>query len=105
MDKRFTFDNKSLLKDNEFWLDGQVATLCNAEEICQELNELHEENKQLKTKLQTYKTSNSLLKATMDRHRTENQQIRDTIKEIYETERTELGRSVLKQLLNNIGEI
>ncbi len=35
----------------------------------------------------------------------ENTQIKTIIKEMYETERTELGRSVLKQLLNNIGEI
>ena len=35
----------------------------------------------------------------------ENEQIKHTIKEAYETERTSLGKSVLKQLLNNIGEI
>jgi len=34
----------------------------------------------------------------------ENTHIKNTITEMYETERTELGRSVLKQLLNNIGE-
>lgn len=42
-EKRFTFDNKSLLKDNEFWLDGTVATICNAKEICDKLNELHDD--------------------------------------------------------------
>jgi len=36
---------------------------------------------------------------------TENKQIKDTIKEAYQNERTSLGKSVLKQLLNNIGEI
>ena len=45
--KRFTFDNESLLKDNEFWLDGRVATICNAEEIVELLNELDNENKEL----------------------------------------------------------
>ena len=45
------------------------------------LNELADENEQLKS---------------------ENQQIRDTINEMYETERTALGRSVLKQLLEVI---
>ena len=87
---------------NRFYDDGEEISMI---EVVLLLNELNDENKQLKNKLQTYKTGNALLKATMDRHRTENQQIRDTIKEIYETERTELGRSVLKQLLNNIGEI
>ena len=36
---------------------------------------------------------------------TENKQIKNTIKEAYQNERTSLGKSVLKQLLNNIGEI
>ena len=33
----------------------------------------------------------------------ENEHIKNTIKEAYETERTNIGKSVLKQLLNNIG--
>ena len=72
------------------------------DEAKEKVEELSKENKQLKNKLQTYKTTNSLLKATMDRHRTENQQIRDTINEMYENERTELGKSTLKQLLEQI---
>ena len=35
----------------------------------------------------------------------ENEHIKHIIKEAYETERTHIGKSVLKQLLNNIGEI
>lgn len=35
---------------------------------------------------------------------TENRQIKDTITEAYQNERTHIGRNVLKQLLNNIGE-
>lgn len=35
----------------------------------------------------------------------ENKNVVNTIKEAYETERTDLGKSVLKQLLNNIEEI
>lgn len=31
-------------------------------------------------------------------------QLKQTIEEAYETERTHIGRNVLKQLLNNIGE-
>ena len=34
----------------------------------------------------------------------ENEHIKNTIKEAYKTERTAIGKSVLKQLLNNIGE-
>ena len=46
-EKRFTYDSKtvSILKDGEFWLDGNIDTACNHSEICKELNELHEENK------------------------------------------------------------
>ena len=44
-EKQFTFDNESLLKDGEFWLDGSIATICNAEEIVGVLNELHEDLK------------------------------------------------------------
>ena len=47
-EKQFTFDNESLLKDGEFWLDGSIATICNAEEITELLNELNDENEQLK---------------------------------------------------------
>ena len=38
--KRFTYDSKSvsILKDGEFWLDGQVDTACNHKEICGQLN-------------------------------------------------------------------
>ena len=35
----------------------------------------------------------------------ENTKIQNTITEAYQNERTSLGKSVLKQLLNNIGEI
>ena len=35
----------------------------------------------------------------------ENEHIKNTIKEAYETERTHIGKSVLKQLLNNIEAI
>ena len=49
-EKRFTYDSKtvSILKDEEFWLDGNVDTACNHSEICNELNSLVEENEQLK---------------------------------------------------------
>ena len=53
-EKRYGYDNKtvSLLKDGEFWLDGQVDTACNHSEICAELNTLHEEIQELKERNQ-----------------------------------------------------
>lgn len=52
-EKRFTYDSKtvSILKDGEFWLDGNIDTACNHSEICNELNKLTEENEQLKQAL------------------------------------------------------
>ena len=48
-EKRYSYDPKqvAILKDGEFWLDGQIDTACNHSEICNELNQLSEENEQL----------------------------------------------------------
>ena len=56
-EQRYSYDNKtvSLLKDGEFWLDGQVDTACNHSEICNELNALNDENMQLKGEVAHYK--------------------------------------------------
>ena len=74
--KRFTYDNKqvAILKNNKFWLEGAIATACNHSEICNELNTLVDENEHIK----------------------------QVIKEAYQTERTALGKSVLKQILDNV---
>ena len=104
--KRFTITQDFEEHHRQIRDNGHIIMGCfvepQAEVIVDLLNELNDENKQLKNKLQTYKTTNSLLKATMDRHRTENQQIRDTINEMYNNERTMMGKSVLKQLMEQI---
>ena len=53
MTERFTYDSKtvSILKDGEFWLDGNIDTACNHSEICNELNKLADENEKLKAQL------------------------------------------------------
>ena len=65
MTERFTYDSKtvSILKDGEFWLDGNVDTACNHSEICNELNKLAEENEQLKS---TMKEVTELLEEEVD---------------------------------------
>lgn len=47
--QRFTFDSKSgsILRDGEFWLDGNVDTACNHSEICEQLNLYETVNKNL----------------------------------------------------------
>ena len=58
-EKRFTYDSKtvSILQDGKFWLDGNVDTACNHSEICNELNNLVDENKQLKKELHQQEVS------------------------------------------------
>lgn len=58
--KRFTYDSKtvSILKDGEFWLDGNIDTACNHSEICNELNKLADENEQLKNKIDVLEDDN-----------------------------------------------
>ena len=80
---------------------GNVDVNC-LNDIADRLNELNNENKQLKNKLQTYKTGNVLLKTTLNKYKNENQQIRNTITEMYNNERTYIGKSTLKQLLEQI---
>ena len=62
-EKRFTYDSKtvSILKDGDFWLDGQVDTACNHSEICNELNKLIDENEQLKQSYTKLEHRHSLL--------------------------------------------
>ena len=95
-------------------------------ELVDLLNDLSEENKQLKIRfneerekslkfcrnIDTLTIENEHLKNHIQelqnhlkRLENENEQIKQVIKEAYETERTHIGKSVLKQLLNNIGEI
>ena len=76
----------------------------NANKICDELNALHEENEQLRKEKEcdkqifTKKRLHELLQQTQK----ENEHIKQTIREAYETERTQLGHNVLKQLLEAI---
>ena len=76
-EKRFTVDND----DADIWEDNHFLAVAynhiNAKKITKRLNKLADEN----------------------------EMIRNTINEMYKNERTQLGKSVLKQLLNNIGEI
>ena len=73
-EKRFTVEDD----DADIWEDNQFLAVAynhhNAKKITKRLNKLAEENEQIK----------------------------HLIKEAYETERTALGKSVLKQILDNV---
>jgi len=69
-EKRFTYDSKtvSILKDGEFWLDGNVDTACNHKEICELLNELNDENKELQKENEQLKQFQDSVFSWIDMH-------------------------------------
>lgn len=71
---------------------------CNGKPICDLLNELAEENEQLKTTIQQLRTDNTKQKKKLNTAMKENEHIKQTIKDMINTERTEIGQSVLRQL-------
>ena len=80
--------------------------------FCRNIDTLTIENEQLKSKnrglqseLQIFKEDVTHSNLQINKLADENEHIKNTIKEAYKTERTHIGKSVLKQLLNNIGEI
>jgi DNA anti-recombination protein RmuC len=75
-EKRFILDDDGIVTDMV-----DLSIYIDNEDCCEKLNELSEENKELKE---------------------ENQHIKNTIKEAYNNERTQLGKSVLKQLMEAI---
>lgn len=70
-----------------------------------DLNNLYNENKQLKQQLSEQASQIDFLKDENKHMRNvlnENKKLKQTIREAYENERTQLGKSVLKQLMEAI---
>lgn len=104
------------MKDPNCWgypiTDNKTGTVynCNSniwmKELVGVLNALHEENKSLKKQLDD--TIDLLAKEINSSENAfegllkENQHIKQTIIEAYQTERTEIGKSVLKQLIEQM---
>ena len=96
--KRFTFDedvNEDDMYELGVFLDN--GNVMETIDVLNCLNNLHEENEQLKS----YDTITDLETKIM-KLKKENEHIKHTIKTMMENERTELGRSVLKQLWEQI---
>lgn len=66
-----------------------------AQQLCEKLNEMQD-------KINMLNDENEQLKSIKNRLYKENKKLKTLIKEAYENERTDLGRSVLKQLANNL---
>lgn len=105
-DKRFTLNS---VLNFDFGICDYGEPIGSLRNICELLNELHEANEGLKEynnklmkqpllfDVQTIPDTMEIMKANTQLEE-ENQHIKHTIKTMMENERTELGRSVLKQL-------
>ena len=93
------------LIDNDKWIDLHSMSE-NSEkniQICiNKMNELAEENKQLKTIIQQLRTDNTKQKKLLNTTMKENEHIKTTIKDMINTERTEIGKMTLRQLWRQI---
>ena len=80
---------------------GNVDVNC-LNDIADRLNELDSENKELKKVLQYETQMHNKWKTECTNEIKENNKIKNTINEMYNNERTYIGKSTLKQLLEQI---
>ena len=110
--KRFEKHNKDLMEENE-QLKSEIEKLSYANEdllsekrnwqrMSEEYCKLSEENEQLKSTINTLTHDNTKMKKVLNTTKKENEHIKQVIKEAYNNERTQLGQSVLKQLMEAI---
>ena len=83
---------------NPVW-DNEKETGLNVFEMIDELNNLSEEKEKLQFELKECRDNKLFSRRELEK---ENERIKHIIKEAYNNERTKLGQSVLKQLINNI---
>ena len=100
--QRFEKHNKDLTEEN-----GQLRTKNNAyiqdiEVFKEENTHLKLENEQLKTTIQQLRTDNTKQKKLLNTTMKENEHIKQTIKDMINTERTEIGKMTLRQLWRQI---
>ena len=93
--KRFTNHDDTIL-------DTDGEQLISTDEIVDKMNELHEERNYFERKKWEYWNKFNLAHLDNINLRKENEHIKQTIKTMLENERTELGKSVLKQLYEAI---
>ena len=111
-EKRFTVDDD----DADIWEDNHFLAVAynhnNAKKITERLNKLADENEKLKSEIEKLSYANEDLleekriwKQMSDEYTKlsdENEHIKNTIQEAYNNERTQLGKSVLKQLMEQL---
>ena len=77
-------------------------TICEISDMCKKMNDLEEARSYYQENFLTMKTERNQLKKENKELKKENQHIKNTIKEMLDNERTEIGKSVLKQLMEAI---
>ena len=112
--KRFTLNRIGRERIIDGIIDNQTDTLLdNQMDFCDLLNELHEENQRLKGRIQEYEgqvqhqrtediNELAVIAIKYKALENENNHIKNTIQEAYYTERTDMGKSVLKQLAESL---
>lgn len=83
-------------------LDNGKTVAKSVYECVDVLNALHEENNRLKKERNHFEKKKTEYLTEWNTCRIQNTELKNLIQEAYQTERTELGQSVLKQLLDSI---
>ena len=79
-----------------------IRTEIEAKWLCNVLNDLNDENEQLKSTINTLTCDNTKMKKVLNTTKKENEHIKQVIKEAYNNERTHIGKSVIQQLLEQL---
>lgn len=98
-EKRFSYEEVNFCNDN---LTGNQFDLTNPKEMLELLNSLADESEELKERNQELYDKLQETMAAYSLKMGETELIKHMIQEAYETERTQIGKSVLKQLMEAI---
>ena len=93
---------KNYVNDNKTNYCYVLEVTSDAKHLCNLLNQLNNKNEQLKSTINTLTHDNTKMKKVLNTTKKENEYIKNTIQEAIHNERTAIGKSVLKQLLEQI---
>ena len=95
-------DRIRYLNENEQLKKSAKRQQSSNNECAKLIQEQQKENEQLKSTINTLTHDNTKMKKVLNTTKKENEHIKNTIQEAYNNERTKLGQSVLKQLMEAI---
>ena len=95
----FDKDHNYIIQDLQNEDEYQVGFVnCDEDVFLELINQLSDENEQLKEIIDQLRTDNTQQKKLLNKTMKQNHHTKTTIQTMMDTERTELGKSVLKQL-------